>query len=126
MSDPTEGEEEVFDHNAPASAVDDGQRKRRETAEARKKREDKDMLGLVFASEAGRRLMWSILKECHPFEAKFGFAGPGGFPNSEATFMHLGEQLLGQRLYHAWHQREPANVMLMLHENDLVLKAMVP
>jgi hypothetical protein len=116
MSDPTEGDD--LESTEPvASAVDETQRKRRESKIKRKQREDREFFRLVLASEAGRRFLWSILAECHTFETIFG-SSPAGAPDPLASWLHLGEQQIGQRLYQLWHFREPKGVMDMLHEND--------
>lgn len=115
MSDPTEGENEERD--VPASAVDERQHKKRETKKARQDREDREFFRHMIASEAGRRFMWSILASAHTFDEQFSF-GPVGFPDPHETFFHLGEKMLGQRLYQTWHLREPELVMSLLREND--------
>lgn len=80
-------------------------------------RERRDFWQQVFDSAIGRREMWTILAEAHPFEVRFG-VGPNGFPNEQASFMHLGEQQLGLRLYLTWQGAAPDGVRLMLEEND--------
>lgn len=114
MSDPTEGENPEIEQ---ASAVDEGQRKRKETKIQRREREDREFFRLVVASEAGRRFLWSILTECHAFETRFAF-GPVGVPDPHETFFRLGEQLLGQRLYQSWLVKAPEPVISMMREND--------
>jgi|GEM_PF-3066476 len=118
MSDQAEGEQDKdgIDPGAP-SAVDEEQRKRRETRKQRQSREDREFFRMVMDSAAGRRLLWGILQEAHTFDERFSF-GPVGFPDPHETFFKLGEKMLGQRLYQSWHIKEPANVMLMLSEND--------
>jgi hypothetical protein len=105
---------------APAianSAVDETQRKRRESRKARAAREDREFFRLVVASEAGRRFLWAILQETHAFETMFP-AGPAGFPDPHAAWFQAGKQDTGQRLYQTWHYRAPAETMQMLIEND--------
>lgn len=100
-----------------ASSVDTAQHKRRETKAKRKEREDREFFWMVVSSETGRRFLHSILKEAHAFETRFA-AGPSGVPDPLASWMHFGEQQLGQRLYQTWHLKAPEQVMLMLRENE--------
>ena len=72
----------------------------------------------VFVSPVGRREMWGIIgAQAHAFEERFA-CGPNGFPQSEATWFHAGEQALGQRLYQSWFLIDPEGVMKMLREHD--------
>lgn len=116
MSDPTEGEG-LTEATAGNSAVDEGQRKRRESKKTRQEREDREFFRMVTMSEAGRRLLWSILLEAHAFETMFP-CGPTGFPNEHATWFQAGQQELGQRLFQSWFTRAPEPMMLMLREHD--------
>lgn len=119
MSDLTEGHDDQSPGSPEphASAVNEKQRKRRETRIKRREREDREFFQLLVTHEAGRRFLWAILNECHAFEVRFG-AGPTGFPDPQASWMHLGEQQIGLRLYQLWHLKAPEPVMLMLKEND--------
>lgn len=122
MSDPSlfpseDGAEQPRDVMAVASAVDEKTRKKRENKKVRKEREDREFFAQTVQSEIGRRFLWSILNDSHAFETIFAVSGAAGYPNPEATWMHFGEQQLGQRLYHTWHLRDPENVMKMLVEN---------
>lgn len=112
MTDTTE----ASDDPPAVSAVDEPQRKRRESVKKRKEREDREFFKMMLNVEAGRRFLWSILNECHTFETIFGHHN--GLPVSEATWMNLGEQQIGQRLYQLWHVRNPIGIMAMLKEND--------
>ncbi len=71
----------------------------------------------VFADPIGRRCMWKLLSESHPFEERFA-CGPNGFPQAEATWFHAGEQSLGLRIYQAWLAKHPLEVMEMHKEHD--------
>lgn len=71
----------------------------------------------VFADPVGRRCMWKLLQESHPFEERFA-CGPNGFPQAEATWFHAGEQALGLRIYQAWLAKHPLEVMEMHKEHD--------
>ncbi len=97
------------------SAVDTARNKRRETAAKRREREDREFFWMVASSEVGRRFLHSILAECHAFEVRAGI-GPNGFPQPEMTWMHFGEQQVGQRLYQTWHLKAPGPIMEMLRE----------
>lgn len=114
---PPEEDGEAPPRAAVASAVDEKGRRRRENARQRKEREDREFFAQTVQSEIGRRFLWSILAEAHAFETRFGVS-PAGLPQPEASWMQLGEQQLGLRLYHTWHHRDPQHVMLMLQEND--------
>lgn len=76
----------------------------------------------VFADPVGRRCMWKLLSEGHPFETKFA-CGPNGSPQAEATWFHAGEQHLTLRMYQTWFSKFPAEVMQMTVENDPRFKA---
>jgi len=82
-----------------------------------RKREHESFWKAVFADPIGRREMWALLQDMHPFETVFA-CGPSGFPQPEATWFKAGEQQLGLRLYQSWHQIDPEGVMLMQREND--------
>jgi hypothetical protein len=112
MTDTTE----ASDDPPVVSAVDEPQRKRRESVKKRKEREDREFLKMALNVEAGRRFLWNILAECHTFETIFRH--DHGLPIDMATWMCLGEQQIGQRLYQLWHIKNPVGVMAMLKEND--------
>lgn len=107
----------LTEETVPNSAVDEGQRKRRETKKQRMAREDREFIRKVMSLEVGRRVMWSILSIAHPFETIFA-AGAAGVPDPYATFHHNGEQQLGLRLFQSWFMQAPEETMLMLREND--------
>jgi hypothetical protein len=89
----------------------DAERRRRES------RESEAFWREVFASQVGRREMWRLLSELHPFEDRF-MSGPTGFPDANATWFQAGQQSFGARLHRTWFKREPANVILMHTEHD--------
>lgn len=105
------------EETVPNSAVDEGQRKRRETKKERMAREDRQFVRQILSLEVGRRFLWSILREAHPFETIFA-AGSSGVPDPFATFHHNGEQQLGLRLFQTWMLQAPEDMMLMLREHD--------
>lgn len=99
------------------NAADLDQLQKRLTARQIAQRESDRFWLTVFSTEAGRREMWGILTAAHTFEERFA-VGPNGFPQSEATWFHAGEQAFGQRLYQKWLAQDPENVILMHIEND--------
>lgn len=114
MSDQTEGQS---DSPPVAAAVDTKRHESQKKRQVRKEREDREFFRFMVSSEAGRRFMWSILKDCHAFVPTFA-ATPVGFPDPNATWFELGRQDTGQRLYHTWHAKAPQEVMHLLMEND--------
>lgn len=72
----------------------------------------------VLADPVGRAEIWAILGfEAHGFEVKLA-CGPNGFPQPEATWMALGEQMLGQRIYQTLQTIDFEGAFLMLSEHD--------
>ncbi len=71
----------------------------------------------AFAHEIGRRELWNLLQELHPFETKFGCT-PTGFPNPEATWAAHGEQQAGLRIFQSWLILDRDGTLLMQSEND--------
>lgn len=72
----------------------------------------------VLADPVGRRELWNILGvEAHAFEVKLA-CGPNGFPQGEATWLALGEQMLGQRIYQTLQLVDFEGAFLMLAEHD--------
>lgn len=100
------------------SAVDARAHGRIRAGKKLKARESEKFWRDIFESELGRREMWGLLQSAHAFEERFA-CGPNGFPQVEATWLHAGEQALGQRLYQTWLVRFPELVALMHSENDV-------
>ena len=71
----------------------------------------------ALAHPIGRREIWRILDSAHPFETKFA-CGPNGFPQSEATWFHAGQQDFGLRLYHSLLLLNREGTLLMQDEHD--------
>lgn len=128
MSDerfPDEPDDELAeDDDAPApgdlktvSAASVGTVRKAERRKKREQREAEEFWRAVFSTPIGRREVWRILTEAGTFEIKFG-CGPTGFPDPNATWFHLGQRELGQRLYHGWQFRLPDEIRLMHAEND--------
>lgn len=91
--------------------------KKRKLSQKLLEREEKRFWQSIFQSEIGRRCMWKLLVEGHPFTQKFA-CGPNGFPQTEATWFHAGEQDLAERIFQTWFKNHPAEVMAMLMEHD--------
>lgn len=72
----------------------------------------------VLADPVGRAEIFNILGvEAHAFEVKLA-CGPNGFPQTEATWLALGEQMLGQRIYQTLQTLDFEGAFLMLSEHD--------
>jgi hypothetical protein len=71
----------------------------------------------VFADPVGRREIWGLLAQAHPFEERFA-CGPNGFPQTEATWFHAGEQALGLRIFQSLSIIDREGVFKMLDEYD--------
>jgi hypothetical protein len=71
----------------------------------------------AFSTPVGRRELWGILQATHAFEERFA-CGPNGFPQTEATWFHAGQQAFGQRLFLSWQVFDPEGVFLMQQEHD--------
>lgn len=94
---------------------------KREDESERKVREVRELEALLFANETGRRLLWGLIAPLHPFTTTFG-ESPVGFPDTNATFYHLGQQQAGLAMYQKWHALHPNEVAAMLRENDTRLQ----
>jgi hypothetical protein len=109
------------DEPAPQPAAVDPERPKR--VRNKRLREEQEAVAFwrgVFADPVGRREIWRAIlgpEASHAFEQRHA-CGPNGFPQPEATWAALGEQLLGQRLYLTWLRLAPENVALMLSEHD--------
>jgi hypothetical protein len=101
----------------PENAADPKAVKKRERKIQRQNREREEFWQSVFSTPVGRREIWAILQSGHCFEERFA-CGPNGFPQTEATWFHAGEQALVQRLYQSWQTQDYEGVYLMLCEND--------
>jgi len=109
--EPLETEQPTVDAGNPAAI------KKRKLTQKILDREEARFWQGVFENEIGRRCMWKLLNEGHPFEERFA-CGPNGFPQTEATWFHAGEQALALRLYQTWLARFPLAVMAMHQEHD--------
>lgn len=71
----------------------------------------------VLRDPIGAREVWRILASTHTFEERFA-CGPNGFPQTEATWFHAGEQAFGQRFYQMLIRQDREAVFLMHDEFD--------
>lgn len=137
MPDPIEPDNPSEDESPPETAVPrpadvgqpdagtvEGVRKQKRQIR-RKDRESADIWAPMLGTEIGRRELYGILEKCGTFEQRFA-TGPNGFPQSEATWMHAGEQRVGVWLYLMWLKLDPANTNLMLLENHPELRSKKP
>ena len=116
--EPEEGEPAPPDATETTESAADPKRVTK-TRARRKKAEDEaaDFWRACLANEVGRREIWNVLTTAHTFEVRFG-CGPNGFPQPEATWLNLGEQLLGQRFYEMLQRIDPQGALLMRAEHD--------
>lgn len=82
-----------------------------------RERERREFWSQALGTVVGRREIWAILAACHPFEVKFGM-GPSGVPDPQASFMALGQQMIGLNLFLQLQMLEPVGVQTMLNEHD--------
>ena len=93
-----------------------GVRKRKLTAQFLQRQAD-EFWRDVLSSEVGRREIWRLLADAHTFEERFA-CGLNGFPQTEATWFHAGEQAFGLRLYLTLSQRARDQILRMHDEHD--------
>lgn len=91
--------------------------RKQERRQDREEREATEFWRTVFADPVGRREMWRLLRDLHPFEERFA-CGPSGFPQPEATWFEAGKQAVGLHLYHHWTRVAREGVLMMLDEHD--------
>lgn len=109
--------EDGEEQHSETDAADPVAIKRKETRKKLYQREAVAFWHSVLSDPVGRREIWRLLQDAHTFETKFA-CGPNGFPQSEATFFQLGEQMFGQRLYQTLALYDRENVLLMHDEHD--------
>lgn len=101
----------------PSAADEAGLARARQRNESYAKQRENFWRG-VLADPVGRRELWAILGiEAHAFEVKLA-CGPNGFPQTEATWLALGEQMLGQRMFQTLQLVDFEGSYLMLAEHD--------
>lgn len=113
---PDDESEDLLPSEQPIDPVPQS-RRRQESRIKREVREADAFWRGVFADPVGRREMWKLLDQLHPFEERFA-CGPNGFPQPEATWFHAGEQSFGNRLHQSWIRIDRAGVFLMHDEHD--------
>lgn len=113
MSDETDAPPDDGPDNATSRVRSESHKRRlaREAFEAR------EFWKAVFGNQVGRREMWRLLQQMHPFEERFA-CGPNGFPQPDATWFNAGQQSIGLRIYHAWAVLDRDGVFQMHDEND--------
>jgi hypothetical protein len=100
--------------------VDSGTRKghKRQIRKADlEQQEEAQFWDAVFSDRVGRRVMWKLLQEHHPFETRFG-AGPSGVPDEYATWFAHGQASLGMKMFQDWLIIAREGVCTMLDEHD--------
>ena len=105
--------------DAPAdeSAVSKRAYTRKLNAIERRDAESREFWRQVLAHPIGKREIWGILADASTFGERFA-CGPNGFPQSEATWFHAGEQALGLRLFLRLQMLDPEGVFAMQREHD--------
>ena len=71
----------------------------------------------VFNDPIGRAEIWRLLDDAGAFKRPFQI-GPGGFPQPDATWFKAGQKQIGLEWFLQWLGMEPANVLLMMTENQ--------
>jgi hypothetical protein len=95
-------DDELLPDDEPAPPPQDnagsGRELRRKRTRSRAElKESEEFWQRVFADPVGRREVWRLLQAGHCFEERFA-CGPNGFPQTEATWFHAGEQAFVQPL----------------------------
>ena len=113
------GDDEIleWDESEIPNAGDAESQKQASIRAKRSKDKAGDFWKRVFADPIGRQEMWALLTAAHAFEERFA-CGPNGFPQTEATWFHAGEQSLGLRLYRSWAKIDREGVFKMHDEHD--------
>lgn len=83
---------------------------------AKKEQVFRELLGNPY----GRAALWEILNIHHPFEIEL--VTSSGLPDGKQTWLKLGEQMMGLRLFRWWQKIDPDGVLLMQKENDPLLQ----
>ena len=117
---PSEQLEIVEPDAGETPTVDAGTRKgvrKQVISKARREKQATEFWQAMFSTPVGRREMWTILNDLHPFETMYGIS-PGGFPDPTATAAHMAVQQHGLGLFLKWQNRDPEGIRIMLLEND--------
>jgi hypothetical protein len=99
------------------SAVDPKAIKQRTLKQKQKQHEARDWWRAALSTEIGRRELWGVLAEGHPFEKRFG-CGPNGSPQPEGTLYESAKQDYALNIFLSWLKLDRDGVNLMLDEND--------
>jgi hypothetical protein len=97
----------------PYNSADPEQVKRREkNSELRSHRDVSDVRYLL-STPQGRRFFHRLLAECQPFQSP-------AHPSGSSTYLNIGRMEVGQLIFRAMNQADPAafNVMNREHEED--------
>lgn len=120
--DDEQEDEPTPDANAPTdSAADPEQHKRKRRGRKRELDEIRVWWHTALGTKLGRKIIWGLLRDAHTFEERFA-CGPNGFPQTEATWFHAGEQAWGLRFYQSLVLFDREAVFLMHDENDVRFK----
>lgn len=125
MADDEDDQLDPATHDALAAAIDAIPSAADPVLTAKQQRSKRDYAHLreafwkaVLADPVGRQEIWAILGfEAHAFEVKLA-CGPNGAPQPEATWLALGEQMLGQRIFQTLQIVDFEGAYLMLSEHD--------
>ena len=114
---PDDDEPEVEPVDETPDATDPESQKR--AIRRRKKQDDEraEFWKRTLADPVGRLVLWELFRECGVFEHRFA-ASPAGFPNPEATWFHLGQKDIGERLYRTLLRHDRLAVCAMHDEHD--------
>jgi hypothetical protein len=99
------------------NAAEPAQIRERARTQAQMRREIGNFWRKCFADEVGRKALWDLLNEMHPFETKYG-ASPVGFPDERASIAYMAEQQMGLRIFLSWQLHDMDGVSLMQREHD--------
>lgn len=123
MADDDEDEVPDIAETVTTGDVGDPKQAKKQKAKAKRETDQQIVENKVFWSQClsvpyGRRILWQILHDdLHFEEVRFGTVGAFQL-NEKSTWMALGEQLYGQRLFNSLLQYDRDGVYLMLDEND--------
>ena len=122
MSETFEGEVEIIDPNPLdddeiPNAASPAAVRTQKTKASRAKGRAAEFWTSVLADPVGRAEIWGLLTQAGTFEERFA-CGPTGFPQTEATWFHAGEQAMGMRLFQSLIVIDRAGVFRMMDEHD--------
>src|SRR5665213_3558748 len=115
MPDDDEPEVEPVDETPDATDPESQKRVRRRS----KKHDDEraEFWKRTLADPVGRLVLWELFRDYGVFGHRFA-ASPAGFPNPEATWFHLGQKDIGERLYRTLLRHDRLAVCAMHDEHD--------